>query len=385
MKKILLTFPLVMGAVFYLTFVALGPRLNALLKGSIDWWTDRFSAVLTLCHVSPTVHALLIDGACAGIGSVLSFLPTIGILFFCLSLLDTSGYLDQLAAAVHQPMTRLGLTGQSLILLLTGFGCTTAAITAAGRLNDRRSRCLTVAAIPFMSCSAKIPVYVLIVAGVFPACGGPLILGLYLVGAALGLLTAALLHRFFPASTFPPAGKLSKAGTYDGLHAPDLHAAFTYALTEIRAFSQKAFTFVFLASVLVWGMENFTPTLHLTTSPQTSLLAACGRLTAPLFSPLGLDDWRAVSALLSGLFAKEAIISTLTVMEAPPATIFTPQTALPFLLFVLLYMPCLAALNAIAKTIGGLRYAILAALFQTGVAWLVAFVVYRFTCLWYLL
>ena len=448
----ILTLPLVLGLVFYLTFASLGPFLSKILSSGIDWWVQRLSTCLTILEAAPSLHALVIDGICTGVGSVLSFLPIIAVLFFCLSLLETCGYLRLTAAAMDRPLSRLGLSGASLIPLLTGFGCAVPAVMAAGRLDagsrgtpgpgkvapskralgvgapsrktpDRRvsgrgaavnCRTLTIFMIPFLSCSARLPIYAMMTAALFPGKGGLVIGSLYLLGVAAALLLAlicrlpARIHVRRPPSSGArmsrPAPNTNPAHTFctaclcvpgsttaeldtAGLRIPDLRAAMKAVWINVRDFSRKAFTVIFLGAMTVWFLENLTPSLTLTENPEESLLAAFGKAIAPFFAPLGFGDWRAASALIAGLSAKEAVVSTLAVMAGSVvgspamnqmlAATFTPLTAYTFMTFCLLYIPCIATLATVRKELGSMKYVALMILIQVGFAWIFSFLLYH--------
>ena len=379
-----LSLPAAMGLVFFLTFGGSGRFLCKILSLGISWWTGRFSAVLVSLSVSPPVRALLVDGICAGVGSVLSFLPAIGTLFFCLSLLETSGFLDQSARWLDRPMSRIGLPGSAVVPLLTGFGCSVPAILSAGQLQNPAQKLRAIFLVPFFSCSARLPIYSLIAGSLFPTRSGLIIAGLYLLGAGTGLLLAACVQRVWPIALVLPLQTFDAAPAF---RRPSLKQALAAAWTEIKDFSRKAFTVIFLGSMIIWLLEHLDASLTLTEVPAESLLADLGRMAAPLFAPLGFGDWRAVSAILSGLTAKEAVVSTLTVMLGVSAgrmdfakslsSIFPPASAISFLVFCLLYTPCIAALAAVRKELGGLRWVLAMVVFQCSFAWILSFLFFR--------
>ncbi|MGN1413140.1 MAG: nucleoside recognition domain-containing protein [Anaerovoracaceae bacterium] len=379
-----LSLPAAMGLVFFLTFGGPGRFLCKILSLGISWWTGRFSAVLVSLSVSPPVQALVVDGICTGVGSVLSFLPAIGMLFFCLSLLESSGFLDQSARWLDGPMSHIGLPGSAVVPLLTGFGCSVPAILSAGQLQNPSQKLRAVFLVPFFSCSARLPIYSLIAGSLFPGRGGRIIAGLYLLGAGTGLLLAAAVQAIFPIAPFLPPQAPAAAPAF---RRPSLQQALAAAWTEIKDFSRKAFTVIFLGSMIIWLLEHLDASLTLTDVPAESLLADLGRMAAPLFAPLGFGDWRAVSAVLSGLTAKEAVVSTLTVMLGEGAGrmdfaenlsfVFTPASAISFLIFCLFYTPCIAALAAVRKELGGLRWVLAMASFQCSFAWILSFLFFR--------
>lgn len=375
-----------MGTVFYLTFGSLGPWLSKILAEGISWWVDKLSQLLTYFSVCDWVCSLILEGICPGVGSVLSFLPTIGILFFCLSILETCGYIQYTAHAMDRVFWKIGLTGQSMIPLLTGFGCSVPAIMAAGKLKSRHDKFITIAMIPFMSCSAKLPIYSLITTAFFGKQAVFVILSLYLTGILASIPFASLLHKI--CGNRQDIAWVSDHTTISSFHRPNLHTAIHTVWINIKDFTKKAFTVIFLGSMVIWFLENFDCNFFLTDSPENSILAAIGRFLAPVFAPLGLGDWRAVSALISGLSAKEAVVSTLAVMAQSPVgsasftlmlnEIFTPLTAVVFMLFCLFYIPCIATLATVSKELGGLRYAIAMVIFQISFAWIFSFLLYRF-------
>ena len=379
-----LSLPAAMGLVFFLTFGGPGRFLCKILSLGISWWTGRFSAVLVSLSVSPPVRALAVDGICAGVGSVLSFLPAIGMLFFCLSLLETSGFLDQSARWLDRPMSRIGLPGSAVVPLLTGFGCSVPAILSAGQLQNPAQKLRAIFLVPFFSCSARLPIYSLIAGSLFPTRSGLIIAGLYLLGAGTGLLLAVCVQRVWPIALVPPLQTFDAAPAF---RRPSLKQALAAAWTEIKDFSRKAFTVIFLGSMIIWLLEHLDAGLSLTDVPSDSLLADLGRMAAPLFAPLGFGDWRAVSAILSGLTAKEAVVSTLTVMLGEStgrmdfakslSSVFPPASAISFLVFCLLYTPCIAALAAVRKELGGLRWVLAMASFQCSFAWILSFLFFR--------
>lgn len=396
-----LSLPLVMGLVFYLTFISIGPFFSNILATGIDWWVHRLSICLDMLHITGPLHALIIDGICTGVGSVLSFLPTIGILFFCLSLLETSGYLNLIAVMMDRPLSYFGLSGSCLIPLLTGFGCSVPAIMAASKLSGDQSninqRLLTIFMIPFLSCSARLPIYAMIATAIFPQCRGKMIISLYLTGILLAL-SMALFYKYFLAKNsrspfifHPPTPALSRK-SIRALHRPSLIQGLEALWYNVRDFSKKAFTVIFLGSMVIWALENFDTSLSLTSHPNESLLAFMGRAAAPLFAPLGFGDWRAVSAIIAGVTAKEAVVSTLAIMAGNPVgsiemtqmltETFTPLSAYCFMTFCLLYIPCIATLVTVRKELGSWKYVLQMILLQISSAWIFSFLFYQFGVLW---
>ena len=411
----------IMAAVFYLTFGAPGSFLKQVLADGIDWWVLRLEKMLIWADVNATLRTLVIDGICAGIGSVLSFLPVIGLLFLCLFTLEECGYMEKVSQDMDRIFRPLGLPGRAIVPLLSGFGCSAAAILAAGEIPGRRARLRTIFLIPFMSCSAKIPIYGMIAAALFPQSAAVIIVFLYFFGIALAVLLALATHKQryeendeagavrkgandscqrgagCAGCNGPSSGGLTCKGNCAAypVPTPDRRPA-THVLLRtwenMRGFMKKAFTVIFLASAIIWTLENFDCALHLAPSPDQSILASIGRHAVPLFEPLGFGDWRAATALLAGLSAKEAVVSTLTVLTLAAGIggmgsgsaaasvlneVFTPLSALSCLVFCLLYVPCVATLATVYKVTGSQKYAAGMAVFQTALAWLAAFAVYH--------
>lgn len=401
----------IMAAVFYLTFGAPGSFLKQVLADGIDWWVLRLEKMLIWADVNATLRTLVIDGICAGIGSVLSFLPVTGLLFLCLFTLEECGYMEKVSQDMDRVFRPLGLPGRAIVPLLSGFGCSAAAILAAGEIPGRRARLRTIFLIPFMSCSAKIPIYGMIAAALFPQSAAAVIVFLYFFGIAMAVLLALATHKRSHkendgAGCAGCNGQPSSAPACRGncaacpVHTP-AHRQVSHVLLRtwenMRGFMKKAFTVIFLASAIIWTLENFDCTLHLAPSPDQSILASIGRHAAPLFEPLGFGDWRAATALLAGLSAKEAVVSTLTVLTLAAGSsgagsggmgsgsaavsvlgeVFTPLSALSFLVFCLLYVPCVATLATVYKVTVSRKYAAGMAAFQTALAWLAAFAVYH--------
>ena len=388
----------------WLTFGSLGPLLSRIMEAGADWWILLLDHTLQRIGAPPMLQNLVIRGICTGIGSVLAFVPVIAVLFFCLSCLESSGALAALSRALDRPLQRLGLSGACAMPLLLGFGCAVPAIMAAERLPACGQRRRTVFLIPFLSCNAKLPLYTLLAAVFFGKYRLLPITTLYLTGILLGVILLRLRMRMLPMqhahACIPNGRNTSRPYRMQGcscsmanaklphdirLRLPCFSAACAQAWENSKAYIQKIFTVVLLASSAIWFLEHFTPVLTPAAVPQESLLAVIGRTLAPLFAPLGFGDWRAAAALLTGLSAKEAIVSTLAVLaeaQTPPQTVdellmqmFTPLSAFSFAVFSLLYMPCIATLAAVKKTLGGLRWALATLLTQTGLAWLAAFLI----------
>ena len=373
---------------FYLTFGALGPRLGEIMSRGIDKWVSLLDELLVSLDVSHAARSLIIEGVCAGVGSVLSFIPVIGVLFFCLSALEETGYLDMLARIMDRFLRGLGIPGQIMVPLIMGFGCSVPAILAAGEIKDARTRNLALALIPFMSCSAKLPLYGMMTSVFFPERAGLVTCSLYIIGITLAVAAAAFLGKIMPTSS---SWEKACGMPHHGFKRPDLKRVVSCMWENICGFFRKAFTVILVASVIIWFLENYGTGLAPAASPDESLLAAAGKLAAPIFTPLGFGDWQAAAALITGLSAKEAVVSTLTVMAEGVsvggstgislpimlAQIFTPLSAFSFLVFCLLYAPCAASMAAMAKTSGSIKHAFFTFVFQTALAWLAAFITYH--------
>ena len=365
----------IMMLIFYLTFGLIGAWLSDLLSLGIEQITDSCDKGLTAYGINPVVHSLIIDGVFAGVGSVLSFLPVIVVLFFFLSILEDSGYMARIAFVMDKLLRKIGLSGRSFVPMLIGFGCSVPAIMATRTLSSDRDRKMTILLTPFMSCSAKLPIYALFTTAFFPRQWRAVVMvGLYLTGIVCGILYALVL-------------KLTR---YKGEPVPFVMELPNYRFPSARSvgqliwekakdFLQKAFTIIFVATVLIWFLQTFDTRLNVA-APDTSLLALIGSWVAPIFKPLGFGDWRVSTALITGFTAKESVVSTLTVLlggdTAALSTMFTPFTAVVFLVFTLLYTPCVAAVAAAKRELGSAKAAAGVVVMQCGIAWVVAFVVH---------
>lgn len=364
-------FILLMALIFYLTFGPLGGWLSDGMAFLLSRFSDGAARGLSAAGVHPVLCSLVIDGVFAGVGSVLSFLPVITVLFLLLSLLEDSGYMARVAFIMDRPLHAIGLSGHSFVPLLLGFGCTVPAVMATRtlpRLSDRRR---TVFLLPFMSCSAKLPLYALLTAAFFSRTAAAVMPALYLLGIAVGVGAAALLRS---KERGTPAAFVLELPPY---RLPGLKNVARLVVQKAKDFLTKAFTVIFLFTVIVWALQTFTPRFSVAARPEDSLLAACAGWFAPLFYPLGIYDWRVITALFTGVVAKESVVSTLTVLCGDLSQIgalFTPQSAAVFLVFSLLYTPCIAAIASVKREIG-LRYAVRMVLFQCATAWLIAFFV----------
>ncbi|MDO4590805.1 MAG: ferrous iron transport protein B [Slackia sp.] len=362
----------IMGLVFWLTFGVVGATLQEWMDAAVGWLTDLADAGLSAWGVNEVVHSLVIDGAFAGVGSVLSFLPIIVVLFFFLSLLEDSGYMARVAFVMDKLLRKLGLSGRSFVPMLIGFGCSVPAIMATRTLPSEHDRKMTVLLTPFMSCSAKLPIYALFTAVFFPDHAVLVMIALYLMGMAVGVLTALVLKR--TAFKGDPVPFVMELPNY---RLPSLSSMGRLVWDKAKDFLTRAFTVIFVASIVIWFLQTFDLRLNVVADSADSLLALLGGLIAPLFAPLGFGDWQASTALVTGFVAKESVVSTLTVLlggASAVAGMFTPLTAFVFLTFSLLYTPCVAAIAAVKNELGA-RSAVAVVLLQCGIAWVVAFAV----------
>lgn len=369
-------FVAILGLIFWLTFGVIGAGLSDLLTLGIDSLSTVVDSALTAYGINPVVHSLVIDGIFAGVGSVLSFLPIIVTLFFFLSILEDTGYMARVAFVMDQLLRHIGLSGRSFVPMLIGFGCSVPAIMATRTLSSDRDRKMTILLTPFMSCSAKLPIYALFTTAFFPRAVRPLVMiALYLLGILCGILCALILRRTsFKGEPVPFVMELPN------YRLPSARSVAQLIWEKARDFLQKAFTIIFVATVIIWFLQTFDTRLNVAASPDNSLLALIGSWIAPLFAPLGFGDWRVSTALITGFTAKESVVSTLTVLlggsTAALSTLFTPFTGFVFLVFTLLYTPCVAAIAAVRRELGSARAAAGVAALQCVVAWCVAFVVH---------
>ena len=368
-------FLLIMGLVFWLTFGVIGAWLQGLMEQFVDWATAGIDVGLATWGVNPVVHSLVVDGVCAGVGSVLSFLPIIVVLFLFLSILEDSGYMARVAFVMDKVLRHFGLSGRSFVPMLIGFGCSVPAVMATRTLPSEHDRRMTVMLTPFMSCSAKLPVYGLLCSAFFARGSVLAMVSLYILGIVVGMVVALVLKR--TAFRGEPVPFVMELPNY---RMPSAKTTLLLAWDKAKGFVTKAFTIIFVASVVVWFLQTFDVRLNVVTDQSQSLLAGLGGLIAPVFAPLGFGDWRASTALVCGLIAKESVISTLTVLLGSTSasvlqTLFTPFTAFVFLTFTLLYPPCVAAISTVKSELGG-RWAVAVFCLQVGVAWVAAFVVH---------
>ncbi len=367
-------FLLIMGLVFWITFGWLGAWLQGLMEEGVAWVTDAAAAALAAAGVNPVVQSLVIDGVFAGVGSMLSFLPLIVVLFLLLSMLEDSGYMARVAFVMDKVLRRFGLSGRSFVPMLVGFGCSVPAIMATRTLPSEHDRKMTVMLTPFMSCSAKLPVYGLLTAAFFARGSVLAMVSLYLIGIAVGALVALIFRR--TAFRGEPVPFIMELPNY---RLPSAKTTVMLAWDKAKDFITRAFTIIFAASVVIWLLQTFDIRLNVVSDQSQSMLAGLGGLIAPLLAPLGFGDWRASTALVTGLLAKESVISTFAVLlgtESASALsgLFTPLTAYVFLVFTLLYPPCVAAIGAVKGELGPKWAAAVFAL-QCVVAWVVALAV----------
>ena len=370
----------IMGLVFFLTFNVVGAFLSDVMEYAVDGLTMLADRALTAYDINPVVHSLIIDGIFAGVGSVLSFLPLIVTLFFFLSILEDSGYMARVAFVMDKLLRKIGLSGRSFVPMLIGFGCSVPAIMATRTLSSNRDRKMTILLTPFMSCSAKIPIYTLFAAAFFPGKELPVMILLYFGGMAVGILMALVLKTtMFRGNPVPFVMELPN------YRFPSAKSVLLLMWEKAKDFLTRAFTVIFMATVIIWFLQSFDLKLNVVSDGTQSILARLGQLVAPLFAPLGFGDWRMVTALVSGFTAKEAVVSTFGVILGVSAeqlqvalhSLFTPLSAASFLTFCLLYTPCVAAVATIRRELGSKWKTVAVVIAQCLVAWLAALLVYQ--------
>ena len=362
----------IMGLVFFLTFNVIGLFFQNLMEAGINALTGIVDTALTNWNVNAAVHSLLIDGVFTGVGSVLSFLPIIVVLFFFLSMLEDTGYMARVAFVMDKLLRRIGLSGRSIVPMLIGFGCTVPGVMASRTLPSERDRKMTILLTPFMSCSAKLPIYSLFASVFFPQYAGLVMVLLYFGDIVVGILAALLLKStVFKGEAVPFVMELPN------YRLPGLKNVAQLLWEKARDFLQKAFTVIFAATIIIWFLQNFDLQLSLTADPQSSILARIAGDISPLFAPLGFSDWRISTALITGFMAKESVVSTLVVLfgsAAALSAVLTPAQAAPLLVFCLLYTPCIAAVAAVKRELGS-KWAVIMVVNQCTVAWLCALLV----------
>lgn len=370
----------IMMLIFWLTFGVIGPVLSDWLSLGIDAVTNLVDRALTAYGINPVVHSLMIDGVFAGVGSVLSFLPIIVVLFFFLSILEDSGYMARVAFVMDKLLRKIGLSGRSFVPMLIGFGCSVPAIMATRTLSSERDRKMTILLTPFMSCSAKLPIYAVFSTAFFPDYAALVMIALYV----FGMLTAILCGLIFKHTLFKgqPVPFVMELPNY---RLPSSKSVLRLIYDKAKDFVVRAFTVIFLATLVIWFLQTFDTRFNVVDSSSQSMLADIGRLIAPIFMPLGFSDWRVSTSLITGFTAKEAVVSTLAVLTGtsiatlPQALsgLFTPLATASFLVFTLLYTPCVAAIGAVKREMGSGWHALAVAAFQTTVAWIMAFLLFQ--------
>ena len=360
-------FVLIMLAVFYLTFNVIGAGLQSLLEMGIDSLTEITGRALTAAHVNPVLQGLVMDGIFAGVGSVLSFLPVIVTLFFFLSLMEDSGYIARVAFFMDKLLRKIGLSGRSIVPMLIGFGCTVPAVMSTRTLPSERDRKMTILLTPFMSCSAKLPIYSFFVSAFFPKQGGLVMTGLYFLGIIMGIVTALVYRKtLFKGEAVPFVMELPN------YRMPGMKNVVQLLWEKAKDFLQRAFTVILLATMCIWFLQSFDLHFNLVTESKNSILAMISSVLVPIFVPLGLGDWRICTSLISGFMAKESVVSSLQILfGGAVAAAISPVAAASLLVFSLLYTPCVAAIASIRRELGR-RWALGVVLFQCGVAWIMA-------------
>ena len=370
----------IMLLVFWLTFGVIGNRLSTLLVEGLDVLSAITDSALTAYGLNPIVHSLIIHGIFAGVGAVLSFIPIIITLFFFLSMLEDSGYMARVAYVMDKPLRKIGLSGRSFVPLLIGFGCTVPAVMATRTLSGERDKKMTILLTPFMSCSAKLPIYAMFTAAFFPHHQALVMISLYVTGILLGILSAFIMKRtIFNGAPVPFVMELPN------YRFPSVKTTLTLMWDKAKDFIQRAFTVILPACVIIWFLQSFDMRLNHVSSGTDSLLAAIGQLISGAFIPIGFSDWRISTALITGFTAKEAVIGTLAVLTEASASelrhslhnLFSPLSAISFLVFTLLYTPCVAAISVVRRELGSLKGTVFVTVYQTAFAWLAAFTVFQ--------
>lgn len=370
----------IMLLIFWITFGSVGVWLSDIFSAFIDFIISGVDKALTVYGLNPIVHSLIIDGIFAGVGSVLSFLPTIVTLFFCLSILEDSGYMARVAFVMDKLLRKIGLSGRSFVPMLIGFGCSVPAIMATRTLSSERDRRMTIFLTPYMSCSAKLPIYAVFTAAFFPKYKALVMMALYVGGMLVGVICGLIMNKTkFKGNPVPFVMELPN------YRLPSAKSVVMLMWDKAKDFMQKAFTVIFFATIIIWFLQTFDQRLNVAENSSDSLLAMLGTVIAPLFRPLGFGDWRAATALITGFSAKEAVVSTLAVLTGSSVAdlgtvlggMFTPLSAASFLAFTLLYTPCVAAIAAVKREMGSSWSAFVMVLMQCFAAWVVSFAVYN--------
>ena len=363
-------FAAIMGLIFWLTFGVIGAGLSDWLSVGIDIVTDFADRALTAYGLNPVVHSLIIDGIFAGVGSVLSFLPIIVVLFFFLSILEDSGYMARIAFVMDKLLRKIGLSGRSFVPMIIGFGCSVPAIMATRTLSSERDRKMTILLTPFMSCSAKLPIYAFFTSAFFPEYGALVMCALYLTGIVIGILVALLYRKtLFRGDAVPFVMELPN------YRLPGLKNVMQLLWEKAKDFLQKAFTVIFVATICIWFLQKFDLHFNLVADSKDSILAMISNCLVPIFAPLGLGDWRICTSLISGVMAKESVISTLEILFGGAVKdALAPVAAASLLVFSLLYTPCIAAIASIRRELGR-KWAVGMVIWQCMIAWVAAFAV----------
>ena len=364
----------IMALVFWLTFNVIGAWLQGLLEQFIGWLTELADAGMTAWNVNDALHSLIINGIFNGVGSVLSFLPIIVTLFFFLSLLEDTGYMARVAFVMDKLLRKIGLSGRSIVPLLIGFGCSVPGVMASRTLPSERDRKMTIMLIPFMSCTAKLPIYGFFTAAFFPKYSGLIMVALYVGGIAVGILVAMIAkNSIFKGDAVPFVMELPN------YRMPGAKNVLQLLWDKAKDFLQRAFTVIFLATIIVWFLTTFSPHLNMVTESKDSILAGIAGVIAPVFAPLGFGDWRISTALITGFIAKESVVSTLSILFGSTAaltSLISTKAAAALLVFCLLYTPCVAAIASIRRELGQ-KWAIGVVILQCAIAWICAFLVYH--------
>ena len=377
-------FAAIMICIFWMTFGSVGAFLSDYLSEGIDILTAWVDYGLTIYGINPVVKSLIVDGVFAGVGSVVSFLPIILVLFFFLSILEDTGYMARIAFVMDTLLRKIGLSGRSFVPMLIGFGCSVPAVMASRTLYSERDRNMTIMLVPYISCSAKIPIYTVFTAAFFPDHGVLVMTLLYFGGILTGILMALLFKKLlFRGKPMPFVMELPN------YRFPSLKSVFLLMWEKARDFLERAFTIIFMATIIIWFLQTFDTRLNVVTNSADSLLAMLGQWIAPIFGPLGFSDWRISTALVTGITAKEAVVSTLSVLLATSATqvsgalnsLFTPLSAVSFLVFTLLYTPCVAAIASIRREMNSTVRTVAVVIIQCVVAWIMAALVYQVGCI----
>ena len=366
-------FIIIMGIISFLTFNVIGAFLQGLLESGIDMVTDRVDTLLTELNVNSVVHSLIIDGVFTGVGSVLSFLPIIILLFFFLSLLEDTGYMARVAFVMDRPLRKIGLSGRSIVPMLVGFGCSVPGVMASRTMPSERDRKMTIMLIPFMSCTAKYPIYGFFVAAFFPGKGALIVLALYLVGILVGIITAVVAkYTVFRGEAVPFVMELPN------YRMPGMKNVAKLLWEKAKDFITKAFTIIFVATIIIWFLRTFTIQLDIASNPHKSILALVAGIIAPVFKPMGFGDWRVVTALITGFMAKESVVSTLSILFGETEVLvnsISHASVIALMIFCLLYTPCVAAIASVKRELGA-KWAAGMVLLQCAIAWVVSFLAY---------